>query len=1017
MPRRRSRPDPSQLELPLDAEAVGELPRFSESAESPESSGRVPDRKFLGWADPAVGLTASFLLESESGIDFSEVLVVVPTQSAARRLGDSLLAGALEAERSGVHPPTVLSPGAALNLRPPPRPLAAPVELLAAWIEVLRATDPVTLPNLLPKATTLDDPAFAGHLAEEMIRLGSALGENGLLFEDVNRLVPGNPEPGRWEELTHLQNRTIQALDRRGLEDPHRWRKAMLADGEVPDGFRHVILAGVADPPPALLGLLARLPPEVRLTALCFAPPEFGNRFDAWGRPEIDAWAPDSGWEIPLAGEALHLLRDPDDQAQVVANLLATEGNPVGLALCDEAVKSALKRRLEMAETPHHDPGGLPFRCSSLAAILALVSPLVQEGGWREIEALLRCPEVLSHLAREARVSEGKLLSDVDQFQSNTHVSTLKAGMKLARRFSAFTSVDRALGALDGMLRDFASSSGLASALRSLCETIYGDSKWDLENLHDRLLADSLPRVLEAADRLDQGDYQVGATGRVVMARKLDLLLKATQDLTSFRAWEPGEIDLTGWLEIFWSDASQVVIAGANETTLPGVAGPDPYLPQSLRAELGLRLSSGRFARDAYLLSAILSARSGEAGRADVLLGKWDHEGNPLAPSRLLLMVPDTELPARVEFLFGDPDRPAGLRVDGHAWSPAWRLLPPAPVLPSTEPDPGDGTQAGDRPPPTDSEARIPTVLSPTAFRDYLRCPFEFYLKKVVRMREAGGSAAELDPMQFGYLVHDAFEAFGEDEVASELTDAHDIEAYLLGELDRLVGSRYGSSPALPVRIQVEALRQRIHYAAFCQAGERATGWRIISAEEVLGKDRDWEIGGMAVRGQVDRLERNENDGSLRILDYKTGAAGKAPDEAHWGSSTPTNIAPEDLWKSVETPHGLRLWSELQLPLYADFISRREGQPVAVGYFNLPRAATQTEVVLWESMTAEVTRSALDCAAEIARRVQDGLFWPPNPNPWKIHRKNPNPYLRIFPRGVRQAIDPTHITGQSGSLS
>ena len=42
------------------------------------------------------------------------------------------------------------------------------------------------------------------------------------------------------------------------------------------------------------------------------------------------------------------------------------------------------------------------------------------------------------------------------------------------------------------------------------------------------------------------------------------------------------------------------------------------------------------------------------------------------------------------------------------------------------------------------------TELPVTAFRDYLTCPFRFYLRRILKLQAADDSAAELDGAQFG---------------------------------------------------------------------------------------------------------------------------------------------------------------------------------------------------------------------------------------------------------------------------
>ena len=128
-------------------------------------------------------------------------------------------------------------------------------------------------------------------------------------------------------------------------------------------------------------------------------------------------------------------------------------------------------------------------------------------------------------------------------------------------------------------------------------------------------------------------------------------------------------IDLQGWLEVAWEDAPHLIVAGANEGVLPETIHGDGFLPESIRAPLGLRSNEDRFARDAWLLELLIRSR-GDDGQVDFFVGRQRHNGDPLKPSRLLFRCPDSQLAERVEHLFDDltpGEQPP-------AWTAAWQL-------------------------------------------------------------------------------------------------------------------------------------------------------------------------------------------------------------------------------------------------------------------------------------------------------------------------------------------------------
>ena len=113
----------------------------------------------------------------------------------------------------------------------------------------------------------------------------------------------------------------------------------------------------------------------------------------------------------------------------------------------------------------------------------------------------------------------------------------------------------------------------------------------------------------------------------------------------------------------------------------------------------------------------------------------------------------------------------------------------------------------------------------------------------------------------------------------------------------------------------------------------------------------------MPLHGKIDRIDAREERGGTRlewaILDYKTGASGKTPEQAHRNRNG---------------------WKDLKLPLYT-LLARelgREGAP-ALGYFTVGKDESETGVALARWTDADL-ESAFEAARGIVRRVRRGEF-------------------------------------------
>jgi ATP-dependent helicase/nuclease subunit B len=428
-----------------------------------------------------------------------------------------------------------------------------------------------------------------------------------------------------------------------------------------------------------------------------------------------------------------------------------------------------------------------------------------------------------------------------------------------------------------------------------------------------------------------------GAGPRLTVADWWDLALELFGAQSCADDKPPGALELQGWLELLFEDAPHLVVAGCNDGLVPEAVAGDTFLPETLRARLGLATGAVRLARDAYLLQAIAACRP----RLDLLFGRNSAAGEPLRPSRLLLRCADAALPGRVVRLFRDaePAQPPP------PWARAWRLEVPRQAAPAR--------------------------LAVTALRTWLDCPFRFYLRHVRRMAAIDPEKEEMDARDFGTLVHAALEALAREEPLLACADAGVLREFLHAALARRARAKFGAAPGLPIVLQVESARQRLARAAELEAAERAAGWRTVAAEREFLLD----VGGLGVRGKIDRIDRHERTGAVRVLDYKTSDQPVAPAAAHLRAPRREEIPRE--WAVAAGGDAPRIWSDLQLPLYERALAAEFGGGVACGYFNLPRAIGESGVAMWDGFSTELKASAWRCALGAAAAIRAGEFGPP----------------------------------------
>ena len=110
-----------------------------------------------------------------------------------------------------------------------------------------------------------------------------------------------------------------------------------------------------------------------------------------------------------------------------------------------------------------------------------------------------------------------------------------------------------------------------------------------------------------------------------------------------------------------------------------------------------------------------------------------------------------------------------------------------------------------------------------TEFKDYIACPYRYYLHHVLELKSLADAAEELDGAAFGSLAHEVLKSLGDSpDVAAARPET--IVKYLDERLDTAVSAQFGKTPLPSIRVQVEQLRRRLAAFADWQAQWAAQG-------------------------------------------------------------------------------------------------------------------------------------------------------------------------------------------------
>lgn len=909
-----------------------------------------PRLHFLGWDEPPLPRAAAWLL-GERGPDLGRLVVVTPGRRAGRRLLDLLVAAATAPGGPGrLVPPRIVTAGALPELlfRTPVPPASRSARLLA-WTRCLQgevsAEDggDVDLDALLARAI-------------ELCRVQDELGGAGLRLDQVverggEALDP--PEEGRWMKLGELACEVEQRLARAGVEERGTARLRWLAQGPGrAAGVSEVVFCAVVE----ISELVERLldlsgTPTTRLIA---APAFEQAEFDERGGLRVERWMKR---RLPGLVGKISIRDRPLELARHVAEELASRGQDerrVTLGVPGAALSRHLERSLTRLGVPHHTALGRPLGETEPWPLLEVLASFLERRRWADLAELVRHPDLeealasaltdspdgagadsLRPFARAAR--SGDVATVIDLYGAETCAATWVGATPPGppEMAAAIRVVGEELARALGMesLEDAGAARPLrdqVAALRRFAEALYGGRRFGETDGQPGTAARALAAVGEALADLEDAARDAGPP---VTLSQTVRLLRASAPGEILPADGEGGVEIVGWLECALDDAPEALILGMNEGMVPEWPAMDPYLTPRLRRRLGLADERSRYARDLYYLTLLEHSRD-----VHLFAARRNDEEEPLAPSRLLLAAGARQrAEAIVEFYRRDESEPEAAAPEAAAGG-GLRLVPPA------------------------SPDRSLERLRATAFRDYLRCPYRFWLRHVLRLEAAERGGGELDPGRFGRLLHDVLRDFASGPAAASAREAV-VRAALEELLDERARGLLGSRPRAAVRLQLEQARRRLGAVARWQAEERAAGWEIVPGWVERPVERELTAAGTAlvVVGRIDRLDRHEKRG-YRLLDYKTSERGLGPERTH-----------------RETGGGT--WRDLQLPLYL-WLARGEGLegPLQGGFVNLAPDLRAPVLALAEWSEAEL-EDALDAARGVVEDVGAGRFWPPGPAP------------------------------------
>lgn len=893
-------------------------------------------RIFLDWDQPALPQVADWLLAQSSLADH---LLVLPGSRAGRRLMELLL---VKGDGHLVDPPQITTLGSLAEKLITDLPqITCPSALQLVLLKAMQQLDHDQQSLLTPNPPQISQPLAWQSLVTPIDRLFQMLGSAGLLPNDVMQQSTDWPQftqHQRWDVVTHIHENYVRMLDENNLHDLNIERIRALQDNRI-HFAKPIILIGTIDMNLLTCKMLDAVCDQC--TALIHAPQSLASHFGSYGQLHVEYWH-QQPLDIPT--QTRIVANQPTDQIaamltdlQTITQACELTADQLTIGVADEQLGTLVEQLTEASKLPTRWHQQRDILMSRPVTLLAAFTQYAQSALTMDLTVLLRHPDLQAYLYRKLPTMDHTQLDTYMSEHLQNHLSEKSPGMG-SKQETLLQAHDHIQHLIKTYLNKKGSLAHWAQQIGLLLSEIYADHQLVPHQPDDAILIEPLTHIARVLREWFASPETVQQIASDLDMQQAAELLRGEMANTPLPA--PGHepvAEILGWLELHLDDAPYLYVLNFNEGFVPGDVKIDPFLPDSICQSLGLTCDKSRLARDRYMLEAILRSKQ----HLRLIAGQVNLRNEPMLPSRLILQCADDKLAQTVIDYFDAPPRfdppllPSGNRSDFLLHQP----------VPPQEPI---------------------NTLSVTKFRDYIQCPYRFYLKHIHKLDSTETYVPELSMLAIGNLTHKIFETFGKSDRIDQ-TDPVALEQYFSDLLDQFCTQNYGHQLLPAVLIQREQLRLRLGVFAKAQARMRAEGWRIIqeqveSKHEVPLRIDDQPF---TLTGRIDRMDRHQDTGMLRIMDYKTSEASKSPDQKH----------------RIKQPDGTKAWIDLQLPLYRVLAaSEIYNSKVALGYIQLGKNLEKIGFA-----PADWSNDELDEAFELAQaiivKIRAGIFWPPSDPP------------------------------------
>lgn len=827
----------------------------------------------------------SDILTSKS-LSFRDKLIIAPTKAASRNIRDRFLKELLKKNIYGISYLNIDTFESLFANLTKDYDTANIIDRTAAWIRTYNRLNFNDYLSLFPNSEISKEDFI--DFSKEIESLQKSLLENMMTISDASQVLQDETDSLRWIELSKIEKIFFEELNTVGKITQET---ALIHAVKNPSKLEYdeVIIIGNPD----LSGLIQHFIDKnksTKVSILIFAEEEYSKNFDKFGNPLESIYL---NKHLPIKDEKIFLASSVQDEADMIVNLASEYDKNVYEAIslsCDEEKNSDFfiskfeEKNILLNSLEPENLGN-----TALFSLLKTISNYFESENFDALFDIAKNPYFFKFL-KDYKLSD--ILSSLDNFKNES----------FPRDFNTVTSNEKIFKILNFAKKIFLIDSNnylldLKQNLKELIENFLKSNN-DIREYKAYLCISCI------FEKIDIAEKNFGIKFKI--SEILNFLIGGLESETFTENEHRNSLFIHDWMEIFYSNNPHVVLADFNDSIVPLADSNGFFLNDRIRKKLGLRSQTSRQTRDTYMLETLYNSRSGNGYDCSIIIPRKNIDSDPIFASRIILQ--SDNIANRVKRLFEDPKE----IITTPRFTPSWKLEV--------------------------SDFEIKKEISVTKFKTFLDSQWHFYLEFINKINVVNPYKMEMDAMQYGSVIHSIVEDFGRSDL-SDSDDAEKIKIFLLSSLDKYRTLHFGKSPRTQILLQFASIAQRLSAFAEVQSNHRKNGWKILNVELPF---RNFIFNDWIIKGKIDRIDQNEKNGRIAVLDYKTfeKISSNTVIESHIKLS-----------KSGNTEHR---WLDLQLPIYRMFALKQYNiDSIDCGYILLPKNVIDTQIQFWNPLPSD----------------------------------------------------------------